>query len=173
MQLCSEYQSELLDSNQLIAYSSTIDNLIESQYQSIGSGRSSLTISTVLTTGIEVRAPSRPCDYDSRVPMSDFEPRQVLFWVNETDHVFNFRNRKSFNQTDDFKAIGFNTNSSLEYEDTNSSQSESVSIVTEIPDWKQSFENTLDIVFNRQKRFSNDTEISDDQDIGDFDDFGE
>ena len=44
IQLCSEYQSELLDSNQLIAYSSTIDNLIESQYQSIGSGQSSLTI---------------------------------------------------------------------------------------------------------------------------------
>merc|ERR1712131_202803 len=138
MQLCSEYQSVLLNSNQLIAYSSTIDNLIESQYQSIG---------------------------------SDFEPRQVLFWINETDHVFNFRNNKSSNQTDDFKAIGFNTNSSLEYEDSNSSPSESVSIVTKIPDWKQSFENTLDVVFNRQKRFSNDTEISDDQDIGDFDDF--
>ena len=162
MQLCSEYQSELLDSNQLIAYSPTINNLIESQYRSIRSGQSSLMMYYLsLKFGLQ----SHFRVYDSRVVMLDFELRQVLFWVNETDHVFNFRNNKSSNQTD--------TNSSLEYEDTTSSQSESVSIVTEIPDWKQSFENTMDIVFNRQKRFSNDTEISDDQDIGDFDDFGE
>ena len=162
MQLCSEYQSELLDSNQLIAYSPTINNLIESQYRSIRSGQSSLMMYYLsLKFGLQ----SHFREYDSRVVMLDFELRQVLFWVNGTDHVFNFRNNKSSNQTD--------TNSSLEYEDTTSSQSESVSIVTEIPDWKQSFENTMDIVFNRQKRFSNDTEISDDQDIGDFDDFGE
>ena len=162
MQLCSEYQSELLDSNQLIAYSPTINNLIESQYRSIRSGQSSLMMYYLsLKFGLQ----SHFRVYDSRVVMLDFELRQVLFWVNGTDHVFNFRNNKSSNQTD--------TNSSLEYEDTTSSQSESVSIVTEIPDWKQSFENTMDIVFNRQKRFSNDTEISDDQDIGDFDIFGE
>ena len=162
MQLCSEYQSELLDSNQLIAYSPTINNLIESQYRSIRSGQSSLMMYYLsLKFGLQ----SHFRVYDSRVVMLDFELRQVLFWVNGTDHVFNFRNNKSSNQTD--------TNSSLEYEDTTSSQSESVSIVTEIPDWKQSFENTMDIVFNRQKRFSNDTEISDDQDIGYFDDFGE
>ena len=41
LQMCSEYQSELLVSNQLIEYSSTIDSLIKSQYQAIGSGQRS------------------------------------------------------------------------------------------------------------------------------------
>jgi len=40
-EMCSEYQSELLDSYQLIGFSSTVDGLIESQYQAIGSGKSS------------------------------------------------------------------------------------------------------------------------------------
>ena len=95
----------------------------------------------------------------------------MLFWVNGTDHAFKFRNEKAFNHTVDTIDA---SESSIEHLDANTSTS-STSFATERPLWKQSFENSLDSVFNRQKRSANssDADPSDDQDIADFDDTGE
>ena len=115
--------------------------------------------------------------------VSDYKPRQVLFWVNDTDHAFKFRNNNSANQTLILEKINLSTTSgiSLPMNDHGSSLStESIPVsqaVTEIPNWKQSFEKTLDSVFNRQKRFTNDSNesvvIDDIVDVGDFDVEGE
>ena len=90
--------------------------------------------------------------------ISDYEPRQVLFWVNETEHAFKFRNNNSVNETINLEKIDFTTISSMEPEDDSSLTTEQILTdipVTEKPNWKQTFDKTLDSVFNRQKRFSN------------------
>ena len=102
--------------------------------------------------------------------ISDFEPRQVLFWVNDTDHAFKFRNHNSANETVDFKTIAYTTSSTISpliNDDGNLLTTESIP-VTERPDWKQTFDKTLDSVFNRQKRYANDSNESVDESNFDF-----
>ena len=89
--------------------------------------------------------------------ISDFEPRQVLFWVNDTDHAFKFRNNNSANETVDLETIDYSTTSPLVTDDGNLLTTKSIP-VTERPDWKQTFDKTLDSVFNRQKRYTNDSD---------------
>ena len=95
--------------------------------------------------------------------ISDYEPRQVLFWVNDTEHAFKFRNNNSVNETINLEKIDFTTTSSVEPEDDSSLTTEKILTdipVTEKPNWKQTFDKTLESVFNRQKRFSNDSNES-------------
>ena len=99
--------------------------------------------------------------------ISDFEPQQVLFWVNDTDHAFKFRNNNSANETVDFETIDYSTVSALIPDDSSSVTTESIP-ETERPDWKQSFDRTLDSVFNRQKRNTNSSNESVDESDFDF-----
>ena len=83
--------------------------------------------------------------------------------MNDTEHAFNFRNNNSVNETINLEKINFTTISPVEPEDESSLASDS--IVTDIPvtgkpNWKQTFDKTLDSVFNRQKRFANDSNES-------------
>ena len=94
----------------------------------------------------------------------------MLFWVNSTDHVFKFQNENFTNQT--LGTIDF-SESSIEHIDSDSSTSESPSVATERPKWKQSFENSLDSVFNRQKRFANSSNYDNSDDQGDVDVLGQ
>ena len=89
--------------------------------------------------------------------------------MNGTDHAFKFRNEKFFNQTVDTIDV---SESSFEYLDADTSTSESSSFATERPNWKQSFENSLDSVFNRQKRFVNSSNDDNSDDQGDVDVLG-
>ena len=95
--------------------------------------------------------------------ISDYEPRQVLFWVNDTEHAFKFRNNNSANETITLEKLNFTTISLVEPDDESSLTTEKILTdipVTEKPNWKQTFDKTLDSVFNRQKRFSNDSNES-------------
>ena len=108
--------------------------------------------------------------------ISDYEPRQVSFWVNDTEHAFKFRNNNSANETINLEKIEFTTISPVEPDDESSITSDSILTdipVTEKPNWKQTFDKTLDSVFNRQKRFSSEFNesvgIDDVVDDGDYD----
>ena len=90
--------------------------------------------------------------------------------MNGTDHAFKFRNEKFFNQTVDTIDV---SESSLEDLDADTSTSESSSFATERPNWKQSFENSLDSVFNRQKRFANSSDVDNSDQRDDFDVLGQ
>ena len=83
--------------------------------------------------------------------------------MNDTEHAFKFRNNNSVNETITLEKIDFTTISSVELDDESSLASDSILTdipVTEKPNWKQTFDKTLDSVFNRQKRFTNDSNES-------------
>ena len=83
--------------------------------------------------------------------------------MNGTEHAFKFRNNGSVNETINLEKIDFTTISSVEPEDDSSLTTEKILTdipVTEKPNWKQTFDKTLESVFNRQKRFTNDSNDS-------------
>ena len=83
--------------------------------------------------------------------------------MNDTEHAFKFRNNNSVNETITLEKLNFTTISLVEPDDESSLTTEKILTdipVTEKPNWKQTFDKTLDSVFNRQKRFSNDSNES-------------